>query len=279
VLAVAAAGLLAMIGAAAHDTSVRLPGTPLRFGTTLEQARRVIRMHAPPQVALPPPGPSAPGVITWQTGLRFFGLAGAATLEFADSVLVRASVVVNHPSPNDIDYVEDDLARQGFHRRCESRSGLNRQCEWTARARVTMSTSESSIQAVLEPLGKPPGPAPGAGGAIGAGAPAPPETLVLSLPPPTGAPAAPDALPWAVVLDSCQAIRPDLARQSGVFGRVLIEATVDTAGTVTAVRVARGVPMLDEAALACARRYRFAPCVWQGRAQPFRVALPIRFTR
>jgi TonB family protein len=266
VLAVAAAGLLAVV-TAAHDTSVRIPGTVLRFGTTLAQVQRVVRMHPAPLVTLRPAGPRTPGVIAWQTGLRFFGLAGAATLEFEDSVLVRASVTVDHPSPHDIDYVEDDLARQGFHRRCDSRNGIYRQCQWTARARVRMSTSDASLEATLEPLGKAPGPAA-----------APPETLALSLPPPTGAAGAPDALPWAVVLDSCQAIRPEIARQSGIFGRVLVEVAVDTTGHVTAAWVARGVPMLDEVALACARRYRFAPCLWRGRARGFRVTLPIRFT-
>ncbi len=53
---------------------------------------------------------------------------------------------------------------------------------------------------------------------------------------------------------------------------------MDSTGRVVAARVARGVPMLDTAALDCARQYRFAPYVWRGRAHPFRVALPIRFT-
>jgi TonB family protein len=285
VVAVVAAGLLAMSGAAAHDTSLRLPGTQLRFGTSLVRVQRELALQVAPPAAARPPGRSAPGVIAWQAGVRFFGLAGAATLEFEDSVLVRASIIVDQPSPHDIDYVEDDLVRQGFRRRCALRDGLNRRCEWTARARVRLSTSATSLEAVLEPLGKPLRPAPAAGGAIDAGppgadpaAPALPETLQLSLPAPAGAPGTPGALPWPVVLDSCHAIRPEIARQSGVFGRVLVEVSVDTGGRVVAARVSRGVPMLDEAALACARGYRFAPYLWRGRAHPFRVTLPIRFT-
>jgi TonB family protein len=85
-------------------------------------------------------------------------------------------------------------------------------------------------------------------------------------------------LPWPTVLTHSPPVRPEIARQSGVFGRVIVEVTVDSTGRVVAARVARGVPMLDTAALDCARQYRFAPYVWRGRAHPFRVALPIRFT-
>lgn len=269
-LAVAAAGLLAIAGAtaAAPDTPVRLPGTALRFGASLAQVQRVVRTQAVPGAFSHTPTQSSPGAISWQTRLRFFGLDGAATLEFEDSLLVGAAVTVDHPSPHDIDYVEDDLVRRGFHRRCEMRSGINRSCEWTARARVRLTTSETNLVATLEPLVKPPP-------RVGTGAAALPETLRLSLPGPAGAP---DSLPGPVVLDSCRAVRPEIARQSGVFGRVMVEVSVDTTGRVVAARIARGVPMLDEAALECARRYRFAPCLWRGRAYPFRVALPIRFT-
>lgn len=279
-----AAGVLAVAGAAAHDTSLHVPGTALRFGTSLLEVQHVVRMQAAPTVTLRPPTPSPPGVIAWQTGLRFFGLAGAATLEFVDGGLARATVIVNHPSPHDIDYVEDDLARQGLHRRCDQRSGLDRRCEWTGRVRVQMTTSATSLEARLESLAKPPGPAPGPGAGAprgGAVAAALPETLALSLSPPAGAPGASDtsaALPWPMVLDSCHAVRPEIARQSGVFGRVLVEVTVESSGRVIAARVTRGVPMLDEAALACASRTRFAPCTWRGRAHPFRVTLPILFT-
>lgn len=284
-LAVAAAGLLAVAGVAAHDTSLRLPGTPLRFGTSLAQVEHELRMHAAPQATWSPPPPATRGAIAWHTGLRFFGLEGTATLEFKDSVLVRAAVVVDHPSPHDIDYVEDDLARRGFRRRCEQRDGLSRRCEWTGRARVRLTTSAARLEASVEPLEPPAGPAPEAARAPGPGAagaepavPAPPETLSLNLPRAAGAPGIPDTLPSPVVLDSCLAIRPEIARQSGVFGSAIVEVTVDAGGQVVASRVSKGVPMLDEAALACARRYRFAPLLWRGRTHPFRVALWIRTT-
>ena len=269
VLALAAAGMLAAAGAtaAAPDTSLRVPGTALRFGSSLVQVERVIRtLPAAPGT----PAGVNPGATARQARLRFFGLDGEATLGFEDGMLAGVRVTVAQPSPHDVDYVEDDLARQGFHRRCELRDGINRNCEWTARARVRLTTSATSLEAEMEPAG-----VPGRPGAQGGGAPpaaAPPETLALTAPSPH------DSLPAPVVLDSCVAVRPDIARQSGVFGRVVVEASVDTGGRVTAVRVVRGVPMLEDAALECARRYHFAPYFRHGRVHPFRVALPIRFT-
>jgi TonB family protein len=268
-LAVAVAGLVAAAGATAavHDTSLRVPGTALRFGSSLVQVERVIRTQ--PVAANTPVGTN-PGATARQTRLRFFGLDGEATLGFEDGVLVGVQVTVAQPSPHDIDYVEDDLARQGFHRRCDVRDGINRTCEWTARARVRLTTSATSLAAGMEPIVEPQRSAVGGGGAPAATA--PPETLAFAAPSPS------DSLPAPVVLDSCVAVRPSIARQSGVFGRVVIEVSVDTSGRVGAARVVRGVPMLDDAALECARRYRFAPYLRRGRAHPFRVALSIRFT-
>ena len=304
-LAVAVVGLLAasVAAAPASDTSLRVPGTALRFGMSQAQVQQVIRTQsslgvvppaftpggpspAAPAAPAPPAAPAAPGAAP-PVRVRFFGLDGQAALEFQDGLLARAVVKVANPSPHDIDYIEDDLARQGFHRRCDSREGLNRRCDWTARAHVRLTTSEASLEAILEPIAVPPRPAPAR--ATVAALPLPtaaalPETLQLSFhdpgPPAESAPAspAPDSLPWPLVLSSCQPVRPEIARQSGVFGRVLVEATVDSSGTVVAARIARGVPMLDAAALECARQYRFARYRWRGRVHPFRLAIPIRFT-
>lgn len=297
-LDVAVAGLLAatLAAAAAPDTSLRLPGTALRFGMSQAQVERVVR--AQPAPAAPSPAPSTPGAPP-SVHVRFFGLDGEARLEFEDGVLARAAFRVAHPSPHDIDYVEDDLARQGFRRRCEMREGLNRRCVWTARARVQLSTSPMSLEAYIEPvaatttipaatpIAATPPPAVENPVAIPRPLPAtaaPAETLQLSFRDPgvpaqtTSASPWPDSLPWPQVLVACHAVRPEIARQSGVFGRVMVEALVDSSGYVAAARVVRGVPMLDAAALECARQYRFAPYRWRGLVHPFRVALPIRFT-
>jgi TonB family protein len=290
VLVLALAGLLAasVAPSPARDTSLRVPGTALRFGMSQAQVERALRAQPAPPVPtpVPPPATAAPAAggapaAAPTVRVRFFGLEGQATLGFADDVLANVAIRVANPSPHDIDYVEDDLARRGFRRRCEMRDGLIRRCDWTARAHVKLTTSETSLDAYLEPVAPPP-PAvraePATPKPIAA---ALPETLWLSLPETAGsggAATASDSLPPPLVLAGCQPVRPEIARQSGVFGRVLVEATVDSSGHVVAVRVARGVPMLDAPALECARQYRFAPCAWRGRTHPFRVTLPIRFT-
>ncbi len=311
-LAVVAAGLLAAGVALAPDTSVRVPGTALRFGMPRAQVQRLVRpLPAGASAALagvaPTPGvPGAPGAAPAAppVALRFFGLDGQATLEFESERLARAVVRVVHPSPKAIDYVEDDLARQGYHRRCETRDGLNRRCDFTGRAWVRLTTTDISLEAYLLPAApaasrvlaariQPAGAAatpsalPAAVAAAlaamrGAAPPgaAPPETLLLASPgaPRPAAGAAPDSLPVVRVSFACAAVRPDTARALGIFGRVLVEVGVDSTGRVVAARIARGVPLLDAAALDCARRYRFEPAVWRGRVHPFRVVLPIAFT-
>ncbi len=295
-LALVVAGLLAasVTAAPARDTSLRVPGTVLRFGMSQARVQRVLSAQPAPSVQTPAPRPRAaappasgapagPGAAAAVPAVRvrFFGLDGQATLGFEDDLLANVAIRVSNPSPHDIDYVEDELARQGFRRRCDMREGLMRRCDWTARAHVRLSTSEAILEAYLEPAAAPPWPGAPARSLAAPLAPAPPETLWLSLGEAAGsqgaAPAS-DSLPPAVVLASCQPVRPEIARQSGVFGRVLVEATVDSSGRVVATRIARGVPMLDAPALECARQYRFAPCAWRGRTHPFRVTLPIRFT-
>jgi TonB family protein len=81
-----------------------------------------------------------------------------------------------------------------------------------------------------------------------------------------------------VRLDSCRVERPAMARENGVFGRVLVDALVDTAGRVVATRIARGSPMLDSTARECARHYRYAPYVQRGRPSPFWITIVVRFT-
>ena len=234
----------------------RVPGTRLRFGATPTQVERVIRTQ---------PAAVAGGTMSRQGPVRFFGLDGRAVLVFRDGTLARVSVSVDNPSPKDIDYVEDELARQGFQRSCTQRQGIARNCEWTSWARVVLVTSETSLAADIEPAPR------AAGGPTRASAAAPPETLRVALQPA-------DSLPPPVVLDSCRAARPPLARDNGVFGRVMIDALVGLDGRVVATRVTRGVPMLDSAAVECARQYRFAPYLVGGRPSPFWVAIPVRFT-
>jgi len=297
--------------ASAPDTSLRVPGTVLRFGSSLATLQRRVRLRA--STATPPAGATLR-----EATLRIFGLSGEAVLTFEGDRLMRASFKVDDPSPAELDYVEDQLAREGFRRSCTQRDGLERRCEWNARAKVSYLSTKGSLLMEVAPAGPLPPPrtpwlarptplptappslpaagsavAPGAAGSAGAAAstpahasppaaspaaapalspaPAPPETLRLA------ALGTPDTLAPARVRDSCRAERPERARANGVFGRVGVAVLVDTSGVVLNAVITRSVPVLDPAALECARRYRFEPYRHRGRPARVWVPLSIRF--
>lgn len=71
---------------------------------------------------------------------------------------------------------------------------------------------------------------------------------------------------------------PDEARPAGVQGIVRTLALVDSTGAVREVRVTRGIPELDSAAVAAIRAMRFRPRVLDGRAVAGWFRVPITFT-
>jgi TonB family protein len=86
-----------------------------------------------------------------------------------------------------------------------------------------------------------------------------------------------DSLPPPVAVDSCKPVRPDSARSQGVFGRVTVDVLVDTDGRVIEANVVHGIAALNEAALDCARKFRFEPYHWRGRNVRFWHELPMTF--
>lgn len=72
---------------------------------------------------------------------------------------------------------------------------------------------------------------------------------------------------------------PDLARRAGVEGRTVIKALVDIDGSVMEVQVLQssGNQMLDEAALAAARQWKFSPARQRDRLVRVYVAIPMEF--
>lgn len=65
---------------------------------------------------------------------------------------------------------------------------------------------------------------------------------------------------------------PAVARQAGVEGTVILQAFVDSLGQVGEVRVQTWIPLLDQAALDCVRRWKFKPAISNG--HPFGVWVP-----
>jgi protein TonB len=72
---------------------------------------------------------------------------------------------------------------------------------------------------------------------------------------------------------------PTIARRNGWAGTVILEIEVAADGAATAVHVKRssGYPVLDEAALAAARAWRFQPARRHGQPVTSRVSIPVVF--
>jgi periplasmic protein TonB len=68
---------------------------------------------------------------------------------------------------------------------------------------------------------------------------------------------------------------PEIARAARIQGMVVIEAVIDERGLVTDARVLRGQPMLDGAALAALKQWRYTPTLLNG--VPVRVLMTITF--
>jgi protein TonB len=72
---------------------------------------------------------------------------------------------------------------------------------------------------------------------------------------------------------------PELARGRGHEGTVLVEAVVDERGVPTGVRLkeSSGHGLLDEAAVAAVKKWRFSPARSGGKTVSTRVIAPIEF--
>jgi TonB family protein len=73
------------------------------------------------------------------------------------------------------------------------------------------------------------------------------------------------------------AVLPVEAKAAGVSGPVVCEIVVDETGTVTDVKVLKSVPMLDAAAQAAVRTWRYTPSVVNGRAVAVRMTVSVEF--
>jgi TonB family protein len=71
---------------------------------------------------------------------------------------------------------------------------------------------------------------------------------------------------------------PALARQVGMQGVVLLEATIDAEGRVSEAKVLRSIQMLDEAALAAVRQWRYEPATLNGKPVPVVMTVAVPFT-
>ena len=72
-------------------------------------------------------------------------------------------------------------------------------------------------------------------------------------------------------------VYPPLARAARVMGVVILEAEVSERGIVTDVRVLRGMPLLDVAAVEAVRQWRYHPLLLNGVPMPFLVVVTVNF--
>ena len=70
---------------------------------------------------------------------------------------------------------------------------------------------------------------------------------------------------------------PDLARASGIEGKVVLNVLVGVDGKVQNVVVQQGVPVLNEAAIEAVRQYLFKPALANNKPVAVWVAVPISF--
>ena len=134
------------------DTSLRVPGTTLRFGITDAAA-------------------SARGFAAAETGVRhgpcrFFGLASDASLDFAEGRLSRAAFTVDNASPYQVAYVQDQLTAMGYKRHCAKLAPQASVCDWTGPVFVHLEVTGAKLAARVE--------RPGASAPAAASASAPP---------------------------------------------------------------------------------------------------------
>jgi TonB family protein len=70
---------------------------------------------------------------------------------------------------------------------------------------------------------------------------------------------------------------PPLARRRFLEGVVFLDVGVAESGDIMALKVAHGVPGLNEAARDCVRQWQFEPAVYRGQPVPARIFVPVRF--
>jgi protein TonB len=70
---------------------------------------------------------------------------------------------------------------------------------------------------------------------------------------------------------------PMVAQAAHVEGNVVLEATVNKSGRVESVRVVNGNPLLEAAAIAAVKQWRYEPLLLNGEPVPFILTVTVSF--
>jgi protein TonB len=147
-------------------------------------------------------------------------------------------------------------------------------------------TGEGEGESTNAPAGRDPGrgTAPPADAAPAAPAPPPPVPVVPAAP---AAPAPPEPISAVRVggqikepkiLKRVNPEYPEIARQARVRGIVILECTISPQGKVTDVRVLRGIPLLDAAAIDAVRQWEYTPTLINGVPVPVIMTVTVNFS-
>ncbi len=79
------------------------------------------------------------------------------------------------------------------------------------------------------------------------------------------------------LIKQVQPVYPDEAKKAGVEGVVIMEATTDAYGRIASVKVLRGIPALDQAAMDALQQWVYEPMIINGKPQPVVFTVTMRF--
>ncbi|HEX9120342.1 MAG TPA: TonB family protein [Terriglobales bacterium] len=83
----------------------------------------------------------------------------------------------------------------------------------------------------------------------------------------------------AALISRIAPVYPQIARQTGTYGAVLMNVTISPQGTVSAVRVISGAAQLRQAAISAVRQWRYKPAMLNGQPTESTAEVQINFTR
>ena len=86
-----------------------------------------------------------------------------------------------------------------------------------------------------------------------------------------------DGVPPPAKIHDVPPVYPPAAREAGVQGLVILEATIDPAGEVGNIEVLRSVPELEEAAIAAVEQWRYEPTLVDGAPVSVLMTVTINF--
>jgi periplasmic protein TonB len=79
------------------------------------------------------------------------------------------------------------------------------------------------------------------------------------------------------LIKKVEPIYPELAKRARVQGSVVLEATIDERGNVSSIRLVKGHPLLNQAAIDALSKWIYSPTLLNGEPVPVRGTVTINF--